>query len=634
MAVWDTDVSGTVSPTAQQTCGCRESDAVGVLLAATPSAPISAVGSMTAGPSTYVFPTSLSVSPEQVGDLMVLVGLARAAITSVSGGGVSTWHAGPSISNGTYTHTELSLWWGVVSSTGQSTVSLGYGNYNPTYYAEVDAQEYSAGSAGTWSFDSGGTSESGGSTTTFPSLSPSATNGELYFGFAGTAGLPQAGGSAGFDYQVTPGYDIIASDTDVTTTQAPTSTQGGSGSDAIAALFSTTSTNSGQTAAFGYDQDDQMVSATVGPNSASYSYNGDGLLVGRTSAGVTTTNFWDATSGLPLLLSDGTYDYLYGTDDTPVEEASIASGTPAYFVSDDQGSTRALLSPAGGVGATFNYDPYGNLTSSSGNLTTPLLYDGQYEDSVTGFYYLRARWYDAVTAEFLGVDPDVAFTGQPYVFAGDDPINNRDPAGDMSIGVCAGFAITFAFIQFGAGSCLTRIMTGPNAGSMGLVTSPLGGIGFGLEAGVSWYLEISNADSISDLKALFTYVSVSAAFGEGATAAFFWDSNPTSNPFIFGGDIGVNGAEGASGVIGELYSFISGPPGGTKAARFVWNLLAPNGVSAQATEELNKAAAVKKKYDQPEGPPYYGPQPPIGPPYYGSDSVPGGLGAGVVGQPC
>jgi hypothetical protein len=39
------------------------------------------------------------------------------------------------------------------------------------------------------------------------------------------------------------------------------------------------------------------------------------------------------------------------------------------------------------------------------------------------------RYYDPFTEQFLSVDPDVAETGQPYEFTGDDPLNATDPLG-------------------------------------------------------------------------------------------------------------------------------------------------------------------------------------------------------------
>ncbi len=39
------------------------------------------------------------------------------------------------------------------------------------------------------------------------------------------------------------------------------------------------------------------------------------------------------------------------------------------------------------------------------------------------------RYYDPSTDQFLSVDPDLAETGQPYAFTGDDPLNATDPLG-------------------------------------------------------------------------------------------------------------------------------------------------------------------------------------------------------------
>jgi hypothetical protein len=39
------------------------------------------------------------------------------------------------------------------------------------------------------------------------------------------------------------------------------------------------------------------------------------------------------------------------------------------------------------------------------------------------------RYYDPSTDQFISVDPDVAETGQPYAFTGDDPLNGTDPLG-------------------------------------------------------------------------------------------------------------------------------------------------------------------------------------------------------------
>ncbi len=71
----------------------------------------------------------------------------------------------------------------------------------------------------------------------------------------------------------------------------------------------------------------------------------------------------------------------------------------------------------------------GNTTSHTGTATTPLQYSGQYLDDETGFYYLRNRYYDPLTAQFLTIDPLVSQTRATYTYAGNNPINGTGPTG-------------------------------------------------------------------------------------------------------------------------------------------------------------------------------------------------------------
>ena len=52
--------------------------------------------------------------------------------------------------------------------------------------------------------------------------------------------------------------------------------------------------------------------------------------------------------------------------------------------------------------------------------------------------HLINRYYDPTTAQFLSIDPLVASTGQPYQYAGDDPVNTSDPSGLITAQACAG----------------------------------------------------------------------------------------------------------------------------------------------------------------------------------------------------
>ncbi len=47
--------------------------------------------------------------------------------------------------------------------------------------------------------------------------------------------------------------------------------------------------------------------------------------------------------------------------------------------------------------------------------------------------YLRARYYDPSTAQFISRDPAVATTRQPYAYVNDNPLNGTDPSGLMCL---------------------------------------------------------------------------------------------------------------------------------------------------------------------------------------------------------
>ena len=175
-----------------------------------------------------------------------------------------------------------------------------------------------------------------------------------------------------------------------------------------------------------YDQAGRLTGVS-GPTTASYFYNGDGLRMSKTVNGTTEQYTWNEASSLPLLLEDGSTDFIYGPGGLTLEQ--VSGSTPDYFLHDWQGSTMGLTSETGSLAASYTYDAYGNVTSSSGTASTRLLFQGQYQDQETGLYYLQSRYYDPSTGQFLSRDPDNTLV--PYAYAVGDPINACDPTGEM-----------------------------------------------------------------------------------------------------------------------------------------------------------------------------------------------------------
>ncbi|WP_329138164.1 DUF6531 domain-containing protein [Streptomyces sp. NBC_01476] len=187
----------------------------------------------------------------------------------------------------------------------------------------------------------------------------------------------------------------------------------------------TSKVTSSATTTYTYDQAGRLT-ALSGAATAGYTYNGDGLRTSKTVGSVTTAFTYDGSTDVPNLLSDGTASYLYGPGNIPVEQ--VDSTTQWYF-HDQLGSTRALTDSTGAVTGAYAYTAYGTVSSHTGTAVTPLEYAGQYTDAETGFEYLRARYYDPATAQFLTVDPEVESTLSAYGYAADNPLNAADPTG-------------------------------------------------------------------------------------------------------------------------------------------------------------------------------------------------------------
>ncbi len=197
-------------------------------------------------------------------------------------------------------------------------------------------------------------------------------------------------------------------------------------------------TPSGAATTYGYNQAGDLTSVErpeEGKTAAikdTYAFNGDGLRVSETISGTTNYLAWDLAEGLPSILSNGTYSYIYGPGGLPVEQINSA-GKAYYLHHDEQGSTRLLTGSTGKTEATMTFSPYGSETGSTGSITTRLGYDGQYTSPDSGLIYMQARVYDPATAQFLSVDPLTALTGEPYAYASDNPLNNIDPSGFEAI---------------------------------------------------------------------------------------------------------------------------------------------------------------------------------------------------------
>ncbi|MGN8244184.1 RHS repeat-associated core domain-containing protein [Cellulomonas soli] len=169
--------------------------------------------------------------------------------------------------------------------------------------------------------------------------------------------------------------------------------------------------------------------------STTYTYAATGL---RASATTTTGEqtsteqyVWDSQAAVPLLLSDASFAYVYGLGTAPLEQVQTDDGTVDFLHTDLIGSVRSTTDATGQVTSDTDYDAYGRpqpVTDTATATITRFGYAGEYTDP-TGLTYLRARYYDPQSAQFLSVDPLVDATTEPYSYAVANPLQLTDPTG-------------------------------------------------------------------------------------------------------------------------------------------------------------------------------------------------------------
>ena len=175
-----------------------------------------------------------------------------------------------------------------------------------------------------------------------------------------------------------------------------------------------------------------------------FDYDPNGLRTTKTGTHTGTTNYtWDQSGGLPLLLTEthnGNPTHIIYGPAGPIAELTDTE-TVAWYHHDNIGSTRLVTDNSGDPIGTYTYEPYGTLTDSTGTHEPILGYAGEYTDQETGLIYLRARYYDPTTAQYLTRDPLLNTTHEPYAYAANTPTNLTDPTGQCPMCIAVGVGI-------------------------------------------------------------------------------------------------------------------------------------------------------------------------------------------------
>ena len=161
-----------------------------------------------------------------------------------------------------------------------------------------------------------------------------------------------------------------------------------------------------------------------------------GMRLFKTVNGVETLYYWDDGVLLGERTGDNFIQYIYDADGIA---GMRYNGAHYYFEKNLFGDVLRVYSVYGSVVATFKYDSYGNITSSSGSMADKVKfrYRGYYYDDETGFYYLQSRYYDPSLCCFISADQYelVGMLSQTlgqinlYAYCGNNPIMYIDETG-------------------------------------------------------------------------------------------------------------------------------------------------------------------------------------------------------------
>ena len=178
---------------------------------------------------------------------------------------------------------------------------------------------------------------------------------------------------------------------------------------------------------------------------AAYGYDPFNRRVVRSLAGAAALHsVYDGWSEIEELTSDETGPmqraYVWGAEVDEMlcyaKPGSGSSWTKRYAHQDRVLSLARLVDGSGATIESYLYDPYGNPLSDSA-VGNPYLWIGRREDSESGLYYFRNRYYAPgwgrfMTEDSLGLWSDELHPGHPYCYTGNSPTNFLDHSGLQS----------------------------------------------------------------------------------------------------------------------------------------------------------------------------------------------------------
>ena len=196
----------------------------------------------------------------------------------------------------------------------------------------------------------------------------------------------------------------------------------------------------------------QLSSMTKGSDMLSFAYNESGLRTSKAVNGVTHSYVWQG-SKLAADITDAYALYLhYDSAGDVIGFTRTANGADAeyFYVKNLQGDILKVITATGTEAATYTYDAWGKLLTSTGDMAdvNPLRYRGYYYDIETQLYYVSSRYYDPAICRFTSVDSVEALGANDdfaslnlFAYCGNSPVARQDDNGYLWANVLIGAVV-------------------------------------------------------------------------------------------------------------------------------------------------------------------------------------------------
>ena len=257
---------------------------------------------------------------------------------------------------------------------------------------------------------------------------------------------------------------------------------------------------------FTWQKGRQLSSATKLGNTYTYAYNQDGIRIEKTVVGKIHQYVLNGTQIEREIIKTGNTvvkDIYYYYDASGIISSAkilIHSGSTVteynlVFLTNMQGDVYEIYLDDGTKIASYNYDAWGNITTTYITTNTtlrqladeaPFRYRGYYFDSETGFYYLNTRYYDPKICRFINAD-DISYLGANgdlqaynlYAYCSNNPVMGYDPMGTWDWR-------TFVDVLINVGATIVSAV-------VGTVATTIGGVEAGVVAATATHGAINNA---------------------------------------------------------------------------------------------------------------------------------------------